>query len=588
MPIGAGNGGQLPLIMFELGMITRDPAGELPDLIRTIAVHPLVVVPSSIRYVDKTRSTVTETHGGSIVTKAGRALRQVSFSGSFGVVSRGLGLYVGTGDLRLKRFYHEIVRLSDAINKDQVDAEKDVFRSPLLNLSLIPYDPDKSSFFINYYDFWHDVEFEALVEAFDFGKRAREASATGLTTYNLQCKECGPIVTGGLGTTLINGLFQALTAWDSINEVITSYTLDVVASSLVDAGGIVVGQFVESIGAVKAQIDGATALVNGFADPFASIQAQVATIDDGADTDPELDRPEESAAGYGAGSETGLASYLGANAYVVSSGTEILEALRLSAPSEPIDTPGGSVEWGELDGEGSIPGLDAIDQQEGLGTVIDAALFQQSVGALYGMDRQEYASFLASTGGGGREPTLGGTVEHTVTEWDTPQTLEQEFGVPWTSILKQNDLLPEEALIAGTRLLVPRQRAGGAGRSSQIEGLPVFGSHAGRAAWGSDLFADLRVDSNGALLVASGEDVLIQGIDWLIAQFGHELVAIANEAPPLVRETIVQKRVASILLSDRRITTIEQVTTSIAPDGAMAVAASIVAINGGTISTGAP
>lgn len=587
MPIGSGNGGQLALFMWELVMITRDPAGIVPDIVRTIAVHPLVVVPSSIRYTDRSRSTVTETHGGATITKAGRGLRQLSIAGTFGVVSRGLGLYIGTGDLRFKRFYHEIVRLSDAINKEQVDAEKDLFRSPFLNLSLLPYDPDNSTFAINYYDFWHDVSFEASVESFEFTKNAREASATGLTKYTLQAKEIGPIITGGLGTTLINGLFDGLTAWDSINEIIKSYTLTAITSSLVDAGGIVVGQFVDTMSAFKAQVDGATGLLNGFSDPTASVTATTdGAFDFDSSTDPESSRETNAAADYGSGSATGLSAHLDAATTMRETGTELLESLRLAAPAEPIDTEGGSVDWGSLTGEGSIPGLDAIDNQEALSSVIDAAAFQQAVGALYGMSREEYAAFLASTGRSGRDPALLGTTEHVVTDYDTATGIEQTYGVPWSTILRLNDLLPEEALLSGTRLLVPRQRAGGAGQSSQIEGLPVFGSHAGRKAWGADLYADLRVDATGAFLVARDTDVLEQGVDWLVAQFSGEILAFVNEAPPIVRNEAVQKRVAAILATDPRIASVDRVDATTAPDGTMSIGALVSAINGGTIQTG--
>lgn len=585
MPAGNNLGGQLNVILFELGMITRDPLGFLPDIVTTIAVHPLVVVPTSIRYQDDSRSTVNETFNGSIVTKAGRGSRSLSLQGTFGVASRGLGLVIGTGDLRFKRFYHEIVRLSDAISKEQVDAEKDLFRSPFLNLALLPYDPERSTFFINYYDFWHDVQFEALVTSFSFEKRARGGSATGLTWYQLAAKECGPIVTGGIGTTLINALFQALTAWDSINEIIKSYTLDAIATSVVDAGGIVVGQFVDSVNAFKAQAAGATAVMNGFADPLANVKTTASTVDDKRKTDETLgynegDRPTD----YDEGNATGLSPFLRSAAAIEESGLDVLEAMRSSSAPTTVDDPAGAVRWGSVEGEGSIDALDSVDAQDALSTVIDAAAWQRCAGSLYGMSRAEFAAYLSATGRSGRAPAITGTVAHTVREWDTIESLTTQYGVDWETILLINDLLPDEALLVGTVLQIPRER--GIGQPNAIAGLPVFGSHAGEAAWGRDLPVDFRANADGGLATISGTDVLVQGIDWLIAQHGAELVQLANETPEVVRTAVLQKRITAILSTDRRVTSVERIDLRTTAEALLEVGAAVTAINGSSITTG--
>ena len=221
---GNNAGGNLNLFLFEVGMITRDPSGILPDLVQTVSIQPMVVVPTSIAYTDESRSTITETHQDSIITKAGRKPRRVQMAGNFGVESRGLGLFIGTGQLRFEKFWHEVVRLPDATNQHQVDDAKNVFRSPFLNLSLKPYNPERTSFYINFFDFWNDVQFEAQIPSFNFRREHRNGGASGLVPYNLNLTEAGPIVTGSLASTIINGLFQALTAWDDINELLKSYT----------------------------------------------------------------------------------------------------------------------------------------------------------------------------------------------------------------------------------------------------------------------------------------------------------------------------------------------------------------------------
>lgn len=584
MPPGNNKGGQLNVFLFEVGMITRDPLGILPDVILPIAIHPLVVNPATIRYSDTSRSSVVETPGGAVHTVAGRALRTVQFQGTFGVESRFLGLQGGTGDLRFQRFYQEVVRLSDAINKDQVDACKDLFRSPFLSLALAPYIPEFSTFFINYYDFWHNVQFNAMIQQFGWSKG--RGSATGRTEYQLALREVGPIVTGGIGTALINGLFQALTTWDSINEIVKSYTLDAVTGGLVDAAGILVGQFTDSMNAVAAQIDGATGVVNGFSDPTAAVKSRTAAAsggsEDGSASAPEF--PEyQGLTDDPANGQTGLSGYLGATRGVVDSGTQILEALKAQGPPAELDRVGGQIEWGGLEGEGSLAGVEAAQAQDDLAALIDAADFQRSVGGLYGMDREEFAAFLAATGQSGRDPRVSGTITYTVTELDTADRIAEMFGVSWEDILRLNRLLPDEALLAGTVLLIPRGRL--IGQQNAIAGLPVFGSHAGRAAWGRDLPWDFRVDASGSLETIEGEEALIQGVDWLIELFGPELVKLANETPSVVRDRMLQRRIASIVSTDRRIASVDQVLTT-QSNGAIEVVVSATAINGGNIRTG--
>lgn len=596
-------GGQLNLIMFELGMITRDPFGVIPDIVQTVAVHPLVVVPSSIRYTDNTRSTAQETHDGSIVTKAGRALRMGTLVGTFGVESRGLGPYIGTGDLRLKRFYHEIVRLSDAISKDQVNAEKDPFRSPLLSLALIPYDPDRTTFFINYYDFWHNIEFEGLATSFNFGKTFRGGGATGLTNYTLSLKEVGPIVTGGLGTTLINGLFQALTAWDSLNEIVKSYTLDAIAQSHVDAAGIVTNQFYDSLNALNAQFDGATSLLNGGVQVTTVPSRTAGLFDSGGSTwanspsggggtsitppSPGIQpiSDNETNASSGLSQFLANANNLATNALALHDGIRDSNARVTGTGTGTVDSPGGAVAWDMLEGEGTVKPLDLADVLDGLQTLAAAATSQQSTGALYGMDRDEFAAFLSSTGASGRSPTIASTITFTVGPTDTAASIEQQFGTNFDAILELNQLLPDEALLVGTQLLIPRAQF--VGTTSTIRGLPTFGSHAGREAWGADLYLDMRVNSSGGLQLISGSEAIEQGVDWIIRQYGEEILKLANDSPPVIQDVLIQKRVAAILATDRRIANVDRVVTAHNAAGGLDIAAELTAINGGTIQTGA-
>jgi LysM domain len=582
MPPGNNKGGNLNVFIFEVGMITRDPFGILPDIITTVAIHPLVVNPSTIRYSDQTRSSVTETPGGAVYTQAGRALRNGQFQGSFGVESRGLGLIIGTGERRFEKFYHEVVRLSEAIDKAGVDAEKDILRSPELLLTLIPYQEENSSFFINYYDFWHDISFNALINQFGWTRQHRGGPRID---YQMSVREIGPIITGGLGTALINGLFQALTAWDDVNELIKSYTPDAITGGIVDAGGILAGQFTDTINAVVAQQDGATGAVNGYADPFAASKSRNASSTGGsaetgatAPTVPTTEGTNEDAQN----GTIGLSGHLGNAERLSTLGAELLETFEAQGPSTALDRVGGEIDWGSLEDEGSLPGVDAADAHAGLSEVIAAAQFQPAVGSLYGMSRSEYAAYIGATGRGGRDVGLAGTIEHIVSIFDTAQTISERYNVSWSKILRLNQLLPDEALLAGTRLLIPKQRS--SPQQNQIAGLPVFGSHAGKEAWGRDLALDRRVDADGRYVIIEGEEALTQGIDWLIDLYGADLVRVANDTPDVVRLPMLRKRIASILTTDRRIASIDRI--DILGGSSLAVEVTASAVNGGTIRTG--
>lgn len=569
MPIGNNGGGQLNLIMFELGMLTRDPFGFLPDLTRTVAVHPLVVVPSQIRYRDTSRGGVSETHDAAVLTVAGRAARELDLTGTFGVESRGLGPYIGTGELRFQRFYHEVVRLADAVSKAQVDAEKDVFRSPLLSLQLKTYNPETSSFYLNFYDLWHNIQFSVHVPSFTWTRGHTQGGAQGMTHYQMSLKEAGPIVTGGIGTTLLNGLFNVLTTWDQINELVKSYTLEAVTASLGAAAGVVTGQAADSfnaaLGFVSSKAVGVTGLLQGF-----QVDARQGEVNDADSGDVQLD---------------GYSDYLGTAADLAIEARSMADRVSSVAPAS-LASPQGQVGWSSTLNEGQIDALEAADQLEALHAVADAAEFQKVAGVFYGMTREEYAEYLGSNTRNGRAPNLKGSIEHTVSAWDSPTTFEQLYGVRFDAILRLNRLLPDEALLTGTVLRIPRERT--IGPPAQVDGLPVFGSHAGREAWGVDLAADLRVDSAGAFVPVSDEEVLIQGMDWLIAQFGEELLEFVAEVPDVVGvpEILLQQRLTSIFLSDRRISDIAGMTVTVSEDGTMAVDVQVTAINGETISTG--
>ena len=582
------------ILVLELGMVTRPAstayASDSGDAdVVTLAVHPFLVRPAEIRYQDTSRSRVQQTTGGGILTRAGRALQQVSLTGTFGVKERSLGVFVGTGDQRFKRMWHEIVRLSDAVTEEHVNAEKFPIASPTLSRALRAYDKERSTFFVNFYDFWHNAAFECHVQSFGFRKAARGAAAAGLTHYTMALTEVGPIVTSKIGISRLRGLFESLTTWSQVNESIRSWTSTAFVDGVVSAGMLPVAAVADSVSAVNAQIDAAVQLLNGYTPPARSI---------GALRNPSLAQPADDGevaaqSNDPANGTSTLQSHLGFAARLVEDARDVEEALLALRPAAIFDGDGGAIWWETIEGEGGIPALDVSDRLAEIARVIDAANFQAAVGAFYGMSREEYAAFLSGSGGGGRLPALAGTQEHLVRPWDTIDSIESVYGVGFDDVLRLNRMLPGEALRTGVVLQIPRERP--LGPPTPIDGLPTFGSHAGRAAWGADLWADLRTDSTGRLLSCDGGTpggdgdgaVLIQGVSWLIETYGDTALEVANQVPGPRQADMYALRLAAVLTSDARITSVDSLTTKPGGDGvSVDLDVTISAINGGRYSAG--
>jgi len=532
--------------MFEVVQVrVLDPT--VAAKVTTVAIHPLVVVPSTIRYSDSSRGAIQETALTVTDEIAGRAMRSITLEGTFGVESRGLGLYIGTGELRFKRFYHEVVRLPDAVNKEQVDANKDLTRSPLLNLVLASYDEGDSYFAINFYDFWNDRSFAVRVQQWQ-DSRGAYGNADGAVRYTMQLKEAGPLVTGGIGTAIISALFDVLTGWDNINELFKSYTLDVVIESLGNVVAIVAGQMFETVdalndwfGAAKDVLAGNTGPVGGTI-PISSSAAQ-------------REATEEEVA-----VAAGVSAYLDESQKLADQADEVLAIA--AASRSGANTEQGAVSWSTQNSEGGVAGMEQAQAIDDVYTLGFAARYQQAVGKFAGLSRADYQGLIESTGEATRGANSGTTKAlHRVAITDTAASISARYNVSWRRILDVNRLLPDEALLPGTELLVPTLRT--AGLPERINGLPTFDSHGGRSSWGKDLSVDLRAESSGQLAIVQGEEVLVQGSQWLLKAFEGQLVERLKQTPEPGREKFLRAQIARIYQSDARIEGVIEVRSSV-------------------------
>ena len=588
MTIGANGGHQLNIFVFEVGTISRLPMpdGSYMEIPATVGIHPLVVAPTSIRYTDTSRSSVESTQDGYVVNVAGRAPRRVSFQGSFGVESRGIALYIGTGELRFQKFLHEVVRLPDAINQLQVDAEKDPLRSPLLNLALAGYVEEFAAFYINFYDFWNDQKFQVRIPSFSWTRSARQGGAVGLVNYNMEVEECGEIVTGTIGGALINGAFEALTTWTKINTLISSYTPGAIVDSLISTADIVRSQFDATCGALSEWANSATALMNGGAPTLATSRAPSPPPTTSSNTFSPSPLPSaavtEPVTGF---ASPALPTLFALSDQTIELSESLIEALRNALASAEADS---TLQWKNT--WPPIPDVELLgvtDEQDQLHALTDAAAAQQAIGALYGMSPEEYREFITSHGSAGVRPDRHNTRRVRVRAWDTLDSIAAGAGIDVETLVRANGgASPVELLLPGSEILVPQRRT--AGGPSRIDGLPVFGSHSGAAALGSDFRVDLGADAAGSFARVTEADALQQGIDWLIQTRSVAIMQLLSAFPdiPAVQERMLKEHIGRLVASDRRVVSVSSVRVANNGDGSISIQVDAEGLAGISISTG--
>ena len=556
MSVGANAGKNLNLYLFEVFMVSTDPLFGT-EILTTVSVHPLLTVPESIQYSDNSRAALTETTGGSLVTKAGRALRTCNMSGTFGVESRGLGPYIGNGDMRFQRFMKEVVRMADALTAEDIDAAVDVINgTPFISLLVKPYIPDQTVLGINFYDFWDQLSFQCLVN-FTWSHQARGGSATGLRRYTAQIREVGPIKSGSVGSLIISGLMDVLGTWGSINDLISSTTVTDILDAQAGVLAIGASAIADSVDALNAQLDSVTQLMGG------SSATSLAT----------------------SASLSGIASFVqNANAVVDGLTTAVSALVALFATGD-IDNEAGAVDPSAVTGEGDNAHLLLFEQSSALADIIDAAGFQTSAGIYFGMSRADYGAFISSGGTSAfAGPDIAGALRHVVSVTDTPASLEAAYGTAWSDLIAANGLTPDEALLPGTELHVPILRPRGV---QGINGLPTFGSHIGTSAWGTDLALEFTLDDEGNPVMVRGEDALVQGMQFLIEVFGDDILKAVQSVPEVARVSYISQRLQALFKTDRRIVGVDALTVVINPAGGYDVDVTLFALNGGTVRTGA-
>jgi hypothetical protein len=545
-----------PFLLFEVGFLRSSDDAEALPRATVIGVHPLLVSPSEIRYKDASRSALDKTATGSAYTIGGRGLRSVSLRGNFGLIERAVGPYAGNGEVRFRRFYDEVVRLGEALQRRDVDAALNVVTgTPGLTAKLASYDPATCAFYVNFYDFWNEVSFQVLVESFDYRRQHKGGGATGIVWYDMTLKEIGPPQTSGISEKLLAPLLDTIGYMRAGNEVLKSYTqagtLDALDSLTAPFADVLLG-FTQGM---TRQIDTILGLLGAQSRNLATRASNTGL------------------------SLAGVFAELGTTA---TAAQDMADALRRGDGEEaPPVFPAGALRF---DAQPAPTSGQRMAQRYAVLDVRDYAETGAVMGAYFGMNRTSYQAFIEG-GGQSKTDNVGGSIKHTVTDTDTAIRLESLYGVPWRTILQVNRLDPDDALRDGTELLIPRVRPRG---PLGVAGLPTFGSHLGQEAWGADLPPDFEVDDDGDLAAVSGPDVLVQGIQVLVAEYGEELMDAVEAVPEEGLRTFIARRMQQILLSDRRISAVQGTEVTQTAAGDYALRHTVVAINGGQIRTGGP
>ena len=547
--LGINAGKQRNILIFEVGFIRRDPDSGV-ETARTVALHPLEVVPSSITYDYTSRSAIAETLGAFTATRAGRRPIAVSMQGNWGVEARGVPPFGGTGVERAERFFQEAVRFGDAVTREQAAGflRMGTLPSPGTEQITALFDPQRGDTpFVNFYDLWHDRRFECVIRSYQTRVASRQGGATGHRSYSLRLEECGPIV----ATTLVDGyldeLLDGLAVWQRINETIRSFDPAEVVESALGFPVLLSDMMVQTLAAVRGALPDATDLV---ATRYVSA------------ADPPA-----------------IPVYLGQSAQLAATSQQLVQA-KEGTLARMVIPPLGQIEWAPI-ATTTSPVLDWHDLLEDVAELGDAAAFQVAAGVYFGLSRAEYEALIT---GGDTDAGIGGIVTgaaiYRVRDLETAATIERNTGIDFDALLALNRLTPEEALTPGTELLLPTRRRD---LPAVIDGLPVFDAHTGQTAWGRDFYADLRAE-DGDFAILSGSDVLVQGIQWLLDTAEPELLGHVTQLGGVGGEDIAAEHLRTLLLSDRRVERVDSISV-VQVGAALQVQTRVTAIHGGEVST---
>lgn len=547
----------LPII-FEVGVLKQfdDYVGQMSDQsiveAYSLLYYPMLPNPSSISWTNPPRDDIMQAPSGSVHISGGRGLAQCQMSGTFGIATRALGLVSGTGVERLKRFLNEVVALSSAITRADVDecirnsaigvtgvlspdvtggsvltsatTEQSVsgaipgntLRSLLSKALPDGFDPRHHIFYVNVYDFINRKYHRVGKIQVSHSLSSRGGGAVEMQTYQCSFSAYGPPIVDDTGRKFpqaIQKLIDILGTWQRVNDAIASSTL----LNLLDNIATLVNQVVvvptsASLTAITAQLTALTALAGGMVV-----------------------------------SSPGLSSLIGSTQTLASQFAEIGRILSGNDTYVSPDPTTDEIDWSQ---EVSDETLDTFVQTESVYQARDAAQFQAIAGRFLGMSDSEFASFLEAGGqAGGASPTVASSTDHVVTTLDTPESISRKYGVSWVDVVRLNRLLSDD-LISGRVLQIPRIRTWG---PQGLEGIPTFDSHVGFRVLGKDFVAPMIADSSGDYATVDGLDCLTQGVQFQTSEVAERILTGLDGLPTEAKAAIAATKARQIYETDPRV-----------------------------------
>ena len=570
-------------IIFELVRIRRKKSDFRVDFssapipkpeVKIFFVHPFLVNPRDIRYSDTSRTSISQSPFVGISNKAGRSLRRVSISGTFGLAPKFVGPGFVDGLDRLKQFWDEIVRLGDAVTKEQVVAAKSPFsfNQQLSAISssgvsqgvdnlvkgvspLDDFRPETDVFVVNFYDFMEGISFSCNIDSFTVDK---SFSKNRLPRYSIQLTEIGNIVVPNLGG--VSGLIHpmSLQHYDNLASNIVNQVQRFSLNNFAD----LIYEIDTSIGKLLHYFTG-----DGFENSFKTSLAlqgtsfsRPETQIDFAEIDSGREVPLPSAARI-------IRSAMNAtNSAVVSSekfndiipyiGTwrsdlqakihqllDIIENLVLK--DQPI----------ELSTEIEISeGFKPKKFTRGISSTNRLKLLSEQFLNIYRAHRLSSAQFearMANIVQGNLDPELyAPTIEHKISEHEDIFEISNFYDVKFENILLINQLSIDD-LTPGLSILVPVRRQDG----DTLNSIPTFGDVCGENVYGTDLEDSLTADSDGDLNVLEPIPTLVQGVTNMVFLFSSAILddKLLELVPSEVLSGFLRFKLNDFILEDRRI-----------------------------------
>ncbi len=536
--------------MFEVGVsIVDTTTGAGVQRVVPLGLYPMLVVPSEITYDDTSRTPITQTLGALEATKSGRAPYGVSLRGTFGVEARGVPPYGGTGEERYQRFWDQVVRFSDAATKGAAaEALQALFVLPVAKELARNYDPFRMTPYVNFYDLYNKRRFSCVIRSFQPKRSYRGGGATGLVAYQMRVEESGPVVASTLVDGFLEGLLDGMAIWQSVNDEIQAFSIPAFVGAVTGVPMSLLTEFRTTLESVQANLPAATETIGSTS--YASRTVV----------------------------QPGVGSIIGESRHLQDLSEDI--AARLGALTiGSIDPPAGAIDWTTLSARSTSPDLDLYDAVDDFAHLADLAAHQLVAGVFSGMSRDEYAALVV---GSDLDTAIGGSMtgsrSYVVTDLDTAERIEAITGVDFERLLAVNRLLPDEALTPGRVLQLPISQPNG---QASLLGLPTFDSHLGEAAWGSDLTVGLDT-LDGDFAAISGQDVLVQGVQWLIDELEGMLIGQSGASIPEGVEAFAASHIRTLVASDRRIERIDELTVDVSST-ALTVELTVAAIHGGYV-----